>query len=119
MASLKLISVNARGLNSKEKKIYIQISDSKFDAISLQETHFVEKYLFQFDRLWNGKFVHCFSDSVFSTGVSVLFRKGLECGITSKHKTIDAWKLMIYLNLSNITNSLVNIYAPNKEKNRI
>ena len=54
--------------------------------------------------------------TVFSTGVSVLFRKGLECGITSKHKTIDAWKLMIYLNLSNITNSLVNIYSPNKEK---
>ena len=55
---------------------------------------------------------------MFSTGVSVLFRKGLECGITSKHKTIDAWKRvqMIYLNLSNITNSLVNIYAPNKEK---
>ena len=48
MASLKCISVNARGLNSKEKreKFYNWISDSKFDVIFLQETHFIEKNIF-------------------------------------------------------------------------
>ena len=57
MASLKFISVSAIGFNSKEKreKFYNLISDSKFDVIFLQETHFVDKYLFQYDCIWNGK----------------------------------------------------------------
>ena len=121
MASLKFISVNARGLNSKEKreKFYNWISDSKFDVIFLQETHFVEKYLFQYDCVWSGKTVHCFSDSALSRGVSILFRKGLEYDILSILKTNEARKLMINLNISNITYSLVNIYAPYKDNNRI
>ena len=51
MASLKFFSVNARGLNSKEKreKFYNWISDSKCDVIFLQESHFDEKYLLQYD----------------------------------------------------------------------
>lgn len=101
MASLKFISVNARGLNSKEKreKFYNWISDSKFDVIFLQETHFIEKNIFQYDCIWNGKSVHCFSDSAFSRGVSILFRQGLEYEIISIHKTNDARKLMIKYNL--------------------
>ena len=48
MASLKLISVNARGLNSKEKreKFFNWISDSKFDVIFLQETRLSRKIFF-------------------------------------------------------------------------
>ena len=56
-----------------------------------------------------------FSNSAFSRGVSILFRQGLEYDIINIHKTNDARKVMINLNISNITYSLVNIYAPNKE----
>ena len=56
-----------------------------------------------------------FYNSAFSRGVSILFIQGLEYDIISIHKTNDARKVMINLNISNITYSLVNIYAPNKE----
>lgn len=66
MASmLKFISINTRGLNSKEKrdKFYSWIIDTNIDVILIQETHFVEKNAFQYDYAWNGKSIHCFSDS--------------------------------------------------------
>ena len=115
MASLKFISVSTRGLNSKRKRerLYNWISDSKYNVIFLQETHFVDKYLFQYDCIWNGKSVHCFSDSAFSRGVSILFRQDLEYDIISIHKTNDAQKLMNNLNI------LRNIYATNKENIRM
>ena len=42
---LKFISINTRGLNSKEKrdKFYSWIIDTNIDVILIQETHFVEK----------------------------------------------------------------------------
>lgn len=48
MAMLKFISINTRGLNSKEKrdKFYSWIIDTNIDVILIQETHFVEKKRF-------------------------------------------------------------------------
>lgn len=45
---LKFISINTRGLNSKEKrdKFYSWIIDTNIDVILIQETHFVEKTFF-------------------------------------------------------------------------
>lgn len=45
MAMLKFISINTRGLNSKEKrdKFYSWIIDTNIDVILIQETHCVEK----------------------------------------------------------------------------
>ena len=45
MCALKIISVNARGLNLKEKreKLYSWISDTNIDICFLQETHYIEK----------------------------------------------------------------------------
>ena len=68
---LNIISVNTRGLNSKEKrdKFYRWIIDTKLDVILIQETHFVEKMLCNTNVAGMG-----FSDSPFSRGVSILFR---------------------------------------------
>jgi exonuclease III len=84
MDTVKILSVNTRGLNSKEKrdKFYKWISDIKIDVIFIQETHYVEKNIFQYDCSWKGKSIHCFSDSTFSRGVSILFRKELDVHIT-------------------------------------
>ena len=89
MTTLNIISVNTTGLNSKEKrdKFYRWIIDTKLDVILIQETHFVEKYALQYECGWNGLSLHCFSDSPFSRGVSILFRKGLDINIISIHKT--------------------------------
>ena len=121
MTTLNIISVNTRGLNSKEKrdKFYRWIIDTKLDVILIQETHFVEKYALQYECGWNGLSLHCFSDSSFSRGVSILFRKGLDINIISIHKTKDGRKLLVNLNIGDSTYSFINVYAPNQEGSRI
>lgn len=81
MCALKIISVNARGLNLKEKreKLYSWISDTNIDICFLQETHYIEKNEFQYNCNWSGKSIHAFSDSNFSRGVSILFKKKHTC----------------------------------------
>ena len=53
MTMLNIISVNTRGLNSKEKrdKFYRWIIDSKLNVILIQETHFVGGKCFAI-RMW-------------------------------------------------------------------
>jgi exonuclease III len=121
MDTLKILSVNTRGLNSKEKrdKFYKWISDIRIDVIFIQETHYVEKNIFQYDCSWKGKSIHCFSDSTFSKGVSILFRKELNVHIMNIHKTNDGRKLLINLNIEDTAYTLINIYAPNIESCRL
>ena len=75
MDSLKCISANIRGLNSKEKrkKFFSWILDTNIDICFIQETHFVSKNSFQYNCNWPGESIHAFS--VFSRGVSILLKK--------------------------------------------
>lgn len=77
MTLINFVSVNARGLNTKEKrlKFYNWLHDSKVDIALIQETHFIQKNEFNYNCNWRGKSIHCFSHSNFSIGVSVLFKK--------------------------------------------
>ena len=112
---LEIISVNVRGLNSDEKRVrlYTWINDIKADAIFLQETHYTEKNIFKYDSRWTGKSVHCFSDSPFSRGVSILFKKELNIEIIEKHRSLDGRKLLLKVKMHDKIFSLLNIYAPN------
>ena len=94
---LEIISVNVRGLNSAEKRVrlYTWINDIKADAIFLQETHYTEKNIFKYDSRWTGKSVHCFSDSPFSRGVSILFKKEFNTEIIEKHRSLDGRRLLL------------------------
>ena len=66
MDKLEVISVNVRGLNTVEKriKVYDKLCDTKVDIIFLQVWRILSLF---------------FSDSSFSRGVSVLFRKKSTC----------------------------------------
>ena len=79
MQKLNCISVNVRGLNSDEKriKIYEWLKYISIDIIFLQETNFIEKYQFKYDARWPGESYHCYSDSTYSRGVTILFRKDI------------------------------------------
>ena len=91
MESLSIKSLNCRGLNTDEKrlKVYTWLNDSQDDIIFLQETHFIQENELRYNARWHGKSVHCFSDSVFSRGVSILFRKDLPFDIISIHRSND------------------------------
>ena len=73
---------------------------------------------YKYNARWFGESFHCFSDSSFSRGVSVLFRKNLPVEILNVHKTIDGRKILIKIKIDNDIITLVNVYAPNNEQNR-
>lgn len=121
MANLDLVSVNVRGLNSSEKrdKKFSWLEDNKTNITLLQETHFIEKREELYDRKWNGKAIHAFSDSPFSRGVSVLFNKECIIDILNVHKSNDGRKLLVNAKIDETLLTIVNLYAPNKESDRI
>lgn len=121
MANLDLVSVNVRGLNSSEKrdKKFSWLEDNKTNITLLQETHFIEKRAELYDRKWNGKAIHAFSDSPFSRGVSVLFNKECNIDILNVHKSNDGRKLLVNAKIDETLLTIVNLYAPNKESDRI
>ena len=118
---LEVLSVNVRGLNTYEKrvKVFDWLCDIKTDIIFLQETHFIEKNEYKYNARWFGESYHCFSDSSFSRGVSILFRKNLPVDIINVHKSVDGRKLLINVKIDQNIITLVNIYAPNNEQHRV
>ena len=120
MAFLKIKSINCRGLNTDEKrlKVYTWLNDSEDDIIFLQETHYIKDNEFKYNARWNGKSYHCFSDSVFSRGVSILFRKGIIFDALSTHKSSDGRKLLLNISIDDHPITLVNVYAPNNQTDR-
>lgn len=121
MQNVNITSVNVRGLNTYEKrnKFFTWVNQSKIDVLLLQETHFLEKFKEKYDTNWNGKSIHAFSDSAYSRGVSILFRKELDVQILNTHKSEDARKVLVNVTLNDEILSFVSIYAPNSDNARI
>jgi exonuclease III len=115
MNKLQFISINCRGLNTTEKrtKLYTWLSDCNFDIVLLQETHYIDKNTIAYNARWLGKSIHCYSDSPYSRGVSILFRNNLVHEILNIHKSIDGRKLLVNIKFDDKIITIVNIYAPN------
>ena len=120
MDKLQIISVNARGLNTSGKriKLYDWLRDTNIDIAFLQETHFVEKNEVTYNARWFGKSVHNYSDSTFSRGVSIIFKKDLPIEILNVHKSVDGRKLLLNVKYEDSVFTIVNVYAPNNEDSR-
>ena len=121
MDKLEIVSVNVRGLNTYEKrvKIYDWFTAIKVDIVLLHEKHYVEKNEVKYNSRWFGKSYHCYSDSTFSRGVSILLRKDLHVEVINTHRSIDGRKILLNLKIENNIVTIVNVYAPNIEQNRI
>lgn len=66
-----------------------------------------------------GEIVHCFSESVHSRGVSVLFKKNSKIEIINHYKSVDGRRFLINIKYNDQQLTLLNVYAPNNEKYRI
>ena len=99
--------------DEKRTKLYTWIAESNFDIILLQETHYIEKHAIAYNARWFGKSVHCYSDSPYSRGISILFRKNLVYEILDIHRSNDGRKLLVNLKFDGKIITIVNIYAPN------
>lgn len=63
--------------------------------------------------------MHCFSESVHSRGVSILFKKNSKVEILNHYKSLDGRRLLINVKYNDQILTLVNVNAPNSEKDRI
>lgn len=120
MEFLNISSLNCRGLKSLEKrtKLYTWLNDIDADIILLQETHFIEKHEFKYNTRWFGNSIHNFSDSPFSRGTSILFKKNIEIEILDTHKSNDGRILFLNYIFDDKTFSIINVYAPNNQNDR-
>lgn len=120
MEKVSFISVNVRGLNTdeKRKKIYSWLYEKKIDIALLQETHFVQKYECKYNTGWKGKTFHAYSDSVFSRGVTILFRENLDIKVMNFKKSLDGRKMLLNVDINGEIFSIINVYAPNILNNR-
>ena len=66
-----------------------------------------------------GQSFHCYSDSTFSRGVSILFRKDVQIEILNSYRSIDGRKILLNVKYEENIITLVNIYAPNNEQQRL
>lgn len=121
MENLQLLSVNVRGLNTdeKRKKCYAWLNELKTDIIFLQETHFIEKNEKKYNFGWRGKLYHAFSNSTYSRGVSILFKENIDVQVYNVNRSNDGRKLLLNLEINDYKFTVVNIYAPNDNQNRI
>ena len=117
---LSVVSLNCRGMNSYEKrqKIFDWFRDTNVHIALIQETHFVETNEWKYNSRWFGKCFHAFSNSSHARGVSVLFND-IDVDVENVHKTQDGRILLLNLNFQNNGYTIVNVYSPNTEKERV
>ena len=120
VCNLKIVSVNARGLNKSDKrvKLFTWLKDRKTDIVFLQETFCTCKTRAYFNSNWKGKVFHSLSDSSHSRGVCILISEKLNFVVKNEHSSIDGRRLLINGSLENEDVSLSCIYAPNNINDR-
>lgn len=116
--SIKIISLNARGLNIPEKRSQLLLSmhKNKADIVFLQETHFRTSSI---PKLSNYRFptsIHASNNSTKSKGVSLLFAKNCPFHVTDTCIDSEARYLFVKGTLHGKRLTLANIYAPNTKQ---
>ena len=116
--TLRLISVNVRGLRSKlkRKSVFTYFRERKYDIICLQETYITKDVSDGWEKEWGGKLISNDFPS-HSSGQVILFRKGVikDVNIVYNSRRILITKFEIVSNQI----AVVNAHAParSQEKN--
>ena len=119
--ALKFISLNVRGIvsPSKRRKVFLWFANQRADVIFIQESHCIKSKLNAFKRSWEGRSYYGLTDSAHSRGVGILFNPNLEVNICDTHSSNDGRKLLLNVDICGQLITLVNVYAPNNELDRI
>ena len=85
--NLSILTLNVRGLRSTTKRttVFQWLLAQNFEIILLQETYFTKFNKYKIMKQWNGKSIHGHSNSLFSKGVSILFKPGLDVKVENEH----------------------------------
>jgi hypothetical protein len=118
--SLKIVSLNCRGLKDfqKRNKIIQQLNTEAVDICFLQETHCSSlRYAHNWNKTWGGK-LHWSFGSDRSKGVGIWFRPGLKFKIISTDRDNEGRLICVLVTINGQTVKLVNIYAPIIQRER-
>ena len=117
MASLKLVSLNVRGLGDfkKRKMIFLWAKRQKADILLLQETHSTNNLEQQWKNEWGGEIIFSHGTNR-ARGVAILIRQGLE--VEQMNMFIDCYGRFIFMQaeINGIKVQIVNTYAPTAER---
>lgn len=113
--TLKLLSINIRGLNTPEKRSHLlhSLKQAKIHIALIQETHFRTDST---PKLHNSHFpmtFHATNSEAKSKGVSILFAKHCPFQVTDVQRDPLGRFLFIKGNIHQKTFTIANIYAPN------
>jgi len=108
----KLISLN---IFQKRRTVFTWCRKRKADIIFLQETHSTLNTDVQWKNEWGAEIITCHGSSN-ARGVAVLIRNVFDC--TIRQQILDPLRRYIIFkaDIKDKTYLLINIYAPNKDK---
>ena len=118
MESLKLMSMNCRGLGdfSKRKDVFEYLRSKDASIYCLQDTHFTEKNEKIIRGQWGYECISSFGISD-SRSVSISFRNNFEYHVKDIDKDNEGNYLIVNLEIAKMHKiTLVNIYGPNEDK---
>ena len=109
--SVKLLSVNVRGLSNfkKRRAIFTWCRKQNADFIFLQETHLTIEH----EMSWGAEIISAPGTSD-ARGVAVLFKRGVDCKIHSKLLDPEGRYIILKAEIQEKPVVLINVYAPNK-----
>ena len=115
-SKIKIISYNAQGLKTKNKrdKVINWAMKKMFDILAIQESHYEESDEDKWKESWKGK-IYSSSGSNNSRGVTILISENLEHEILQKHKDEHGRWIILELAIRNKTYLVGNYYGPNND----
>lgn len=116
VSTMHLSSLNFKGIR-KIEKIQSLLENSKSDILALQETRWNPQNFKHIEKLWNGPCFFSSSPSA-SAGLAVFIREGLCKNINLIHNDNAGRLLVVDMYIDALQLRLINIYAPNNEKER-
>ena len=107
---------NARGLNEKmkRKKVFNNFKD-KADVIFVQESHSTSEKAGEWDADWEGNILYSHGTSA-SRGCMIMFKSSLDHLVTAHVADEHGRYILAKCEIRNQKMFLINVYAPNKEK---
>ena len=118
---LHLCSLNCQGLGQKDKRQrLIQWGNKqKSNILFLQETHFTNEIINNLNREFSEQMYmyHSFGTKQ-SKGVSIFIKKNFTHNIIDQYQDKEGRVILLNIEIENNIITLVNLYAPNTEKER-
>ena len=115
---LKILTLNCRGLHKNLKRKNIFSKCKNYDVCCLQETYISAELYNKWKKEWSGHFYYNLGTS-HSNGLIILTKSSIYFDEQPKLISSNHRILVIDLKKENHNYLIVNLYAPNKKKDKI